>query len=108
MSASHSATPGGTNMGALGSVHGSHDTVASTLSPPSEKPKNSGETSPGPKMSEKDERASSSEDDEEEMGEMERRHSIVRDLARQYTNTSHHFQGSHADLFAADDPNSPL
>ncbi|KAG4275396.1 ATPase [Fusarium proliferatum] len=108
MSASHSATPGGTNMGALGSVHGSHNTVASTPSPTSEKPKNSGETSPGPKMSEKDERASSSEDDEEEVGEMERRHSIVRDLARQYTNTSHHFQGSHADLFAADDPNSPL
>ncbi|KAH8662709.1 P-loop containing nucleoside triphosphate hydrolase protein [Ilyonectria robusta] len=58
-----------------------------------------------------DEKVSSSSDDEgehQQTEEMVRRHSIVRDLARQYTNTSHHFQGSHADLFNAEDPESPL
>ncbi|KAM5350256.1 hypothetical protein ACJ41O_006761 [Fusarium nematophilum] len=100
---SASTTPGAP-MGAPGSLHGSHETVvdmdpiASTPPPTSEKPKN-----PSP-----DDKAGSS-DDEGEMDEMERRHSIVRDLARQYTQTSMaNFTGDGAALFAADDPASPL
>ncbi|KAG5762529.1 hypothetical protein H9Q72_009371 [Fusarium xylarioides] len=94
-------------MGGPGSFHGSHDTIvevdatASAPPPTSEKPKDNAP------LIERDENTSSSDEDEE-THEMQRRHSIVRDLARQYTHSSQHFQGSHADLFAADDPNSPL
>ncbi|KAJ4267167.1 Multidrug resistance protein [Fusarium torreyae] len=97
------STPNEANMGAPRSEHSSHDTIVDIEPTPNEKPP----TSPGPKM---DEKVSSSDDEEEQpqTEEMVRRHSIVRDLARQYTNTSQHFQGSHADLFKADDASSPL
>ncbi|KAF5025555.1 hypothetical protein F66182_2363 [Fusarium sp. NRRL 66182] len=88
------------NLAAPVSDDGSHDTIVDLEPPSNEKPT--------PSPSPNDEKTSSSDDEEDHPAEMERRHSIVRDLARQYTNTSHHFQGSHADLFAADDPNSPL
>ncbi|OAA64160.1 ABC-2 type transporter [Akanthomyces lecanii RCEF 1005] len=96
-----------TDKGAPSSVHGSHETVFGVEFPlTSEKPENIAPSSPGPKTNAKDE--TSSNDDEEEIREMERRHSIVRDLARQYTNTSNHVQESHANLSAANDKESPL
>ncbi|UPK93740.1 hypothetical protein LCI18_004675 [Fusarium solani-melongenae] len=102
-----SPAPGEAPMGAPGSIHGSHDTVVdmegiASTAHFTEKPKNA---SPNEKSS-----SSSSDDDEDEgTSEMERRHSIVRDLARQYTQTSmQNFQGDGAALFAADDKDSPL
>ncbi|KAL7764826.1 hypothetical protein ACKLNR_005971 [Fusarium oxysporum f. sp. zingiberi] len=81
------------------SEHSSHDTIVDMDTTPNEKP-------PAPK----DDKTSSSDDEieQEQSEEMVRRHSIVRDLARQYTNTSAHFNGSHADLFNAADADSPL
>ncbi|KAF4984703.1 hypothetical protein FZEAL_143 [Fusarium zealandicum] len=113
MSASlNPATPGEAPMGAPGSVHGSHDTVvdnegiASTLQS-TEKPKK--DSSSGNISGKANDKTSSSDDEEEQTDEMERRHSIVRDLARQYTQTSMaNFQGDHATLFNADDPDSPV
>ncbi|KAF5012146.1 hypothetical protein FDECE_1795 [Fusarium decemcellulare] len=92
------------NMGAPGSVHGSHETVVDTDGIAStEKPKDS-----PPPTKAHDEKSSSDEDDGE-MDEMERRHSIVRDLARQYTRSSiGNFQGDQAALFNANDPDSPV
>lgn len=78
----------------------SHDTIVGNEQPHSEKPAGS---SPGDQMSSTDD-----EDEGPQTEEMIRRHSIVRDLARNYTNTSHHFSGSSADLFNAADANSPL
>ncbi|KAF9771008.1 ZEB2-regulated ABC transporter 1 [Fusarium sp. DS 682] len=94
MAASH--TPGEAR-----SEHSSHDTIVDMDTTPSEKP-------PVPKGDPKEEDKTSSSDEGSQSEEMVRRHSIVRDLARQYTNTSSHFQGSQADLFNAGDPNSPL
>jgi ABC-type multidrug transport system permease subunit/ABC-type multidrug transport system ATPase subunit len=99
MAASH---PEMANMSAARSEHSSHDTIVDMEHTPNEKPT----SSPAPKMDEKT--GSSEDEDEHQTEEMVRRHSIVRDLARQYTNTSQNFQGSQADLFNAGDPDSPL
>ncbi|KAH6985334.1 ABC transporter [Ilyonectria destructans] len=96
-------------MGAPGSLHGSHDTVVdidtiASPAPSTEKPKNASNN-----RKSENEKANSSDDEEDDTSGMERRHSIVRDLARQYTsNSTHHFQGDGAALFAANDPNSPV
>ncbi|KAH7113019.1 ABC transporter [Dactylonectria macrodidyma] len=104
-------------MGTPGSVHGSHDTVvesgaiATTPDNSTEKPKEYSSSSSHNKTkgldASNEDNSSSSDDDD--MDEMERRHSIVRDLARVYTQNSHaNFEGDHAALFATDDPSSPL
>ncbi|RFN50742.1 atpase [Fusarium flagelliforme] len=72
------------NMSSTRSNHSSHDTIVNdqtTEKTPADSPESSSENE-----------------------ETTRRHSIVRDLARQYTNTSQH----NADLFNASSPTSPL
>lgn len=88
------------------SSHGSHSTIVDPINdmPVTHEKGPSASNSGNPT----DENVSSSEDDAE-MGEMERRHSIVRDLARQYTSTSvGHFTGDGAALFNAADGDSAL
>ena len=104
-------------MGAPGSVHSSHDTavgddgIATTPGNLNEKPSTSTSSKNNNNKNNKNNNNNNSESssDDGDMDEMEHRHSIVRDLARTYTQTSHaNFQGSSADLFAADDLDSPV
>ncbi|CEI63250.1 ABC transporter CDR4 [Fusarium venenatum] len=95
------ATPDA-NMSSTRSEQSSHDTIVNNELSTNEKPLHPA-SAPGDQTSSTDD-----EDDGPQTEEMVRRHSIVRDLARNYTNTSHHFNGSNADLFNAADPASPL
>ncbi|KAF4453657.1 ATPase [Fusarium austroafricanum] len=88
-------------VGEARSEHSSPDTIVNMDPTPNEKPTTT-------KDEPKDDKTSSSDDEgePEQTEEMVRRHSIVRDLARQYTNTSTHLQGASAEAFR--DADSPL
>lgn len=90
------------NLSSSRSEHSSHDTIVNAEPTPNEK------SVPPPSTPGAQTTSTDDENEEQQTEEMVRRHSIVRDLARQYTNTSHHFQGSNADLFNASDADSPL